>query len=92
MLQSAGQFCSKIYKGQKDLDAVDRTLYCLTAVDLKGKMLWPKFFASDGTPVDVFLWKDEYAQFKRLIRGERSYDCGVKYYVRAGPRPGSRWP
>ena len=44
------------------------------------KTLWPKFLGSDGSPIDVFPWKDEYAQPKRLIRAERSYDCGVKYY------------
>jgi hypothetical protein len=42
--------------------------------------LWPRFLSHDGTPLDVFPWKDEYAQPKRLIRAERSYDCGVKYY------------
>lgn len=42
--------------------------------------LWPRFLADDGALVDVLPWKDEYAQPKRLIRAERSYDCGVKYY------------
>jgi hypothetical protein len=45
------------------------------------RTLWPKFLACDGTPLDVFPWKEEYAQPKRLIRAERSYDCGVKYYA-----------
>ncbi|MCX7007148.1 MAG: hypothetical protein NTY53_07855 [Kiritimatiellaeota bacterium] len=47
----------------------------------QSRTLWPKFLASDGTPLDVLPWKDEYAQPKRLIRAERSYDCGVKYYA-----------
>lgn len=42
--------------------------------------LWPRFLASDGKLVDVFPWKEDYAQPKRRIRAERSYDCGVKYY------------
>ncbi len=39
--------CSKLYRGQKDLDAVDRNLYCLTAVMLEGRVLW-----QDGKPYD----------------------------------------
>ncbi|MFC1715997.1 hypothetical protein ACFL6S_20170 [Candidatus Poribacteria bacterium] len=42
--------------------------------------LWPRFLDGDGTLIDVFPWKDDYVQPKRLIRAERSYDCGVKYY------------
>jgi hypothetical protein len=45
--------------------------------------LWPRFLGDDGAPLDFLPWKDEYAQPKRLIRAERSYDCGVKYYALA---------
>lgn len=44
------------------------------------KILWPRFLDGDGSPLDVFPWKDDYAQPKWLIRAERSYDCGLKYY------------
>lgn len=41
--------------------------------------LWPRFIDGDGQLLDVFPWKDEYAQPRRRIRAERSYDCGVRY-------------
>jgi hypothetical protein len=41
--------------------------------------LWPSFIDGDGQLLDVFPWKDEYAQPRRRIRAERSYDCGVRY-------------
>ncbi len=44
-----------------------------------GRGLWPRFIDGDGTLLDVFPWKEEYAQPQRLIRAERSYDCGVRY-------------
>lgn len=44
--------------------------------------LWPRFIDGDGSMVDVFPWKDEYAQPAELIRAGRSYDCGVRYGVR----------
>jgi len=45
--------------------------------------LWPRFIGGDGTLIDIFPWKDDYAQPKQYIRAERSYDCGVKYYPQA---------
>ena len=44
-LQTAGQFCSKLYTDRADLDEVDRSLYCLTATTLDGKVIW-----QDGSP------------------------------------------
>jgi len=41
--------------------------------------LWPCFIDGDGQLLDVFPWKDDYAQPRRVIRAERSYDCGVRY-------------
>jgi hypothetical protein len=41
--------------------------------------LWPRFIDGDGQLLDVFPWKDAYAQPRRRIRAERSYDCGVRY-------------
>ena len=42
--------------------------------------LWPRFMDGDGSLIDVLPWREDYAQPRRWIRAERSYDCGVKYY------------
>jgi len=47
ILQTAGQFCSEVYRDRDDLDEIDRTLYCLTAIDSNGKIIW-----QDGKPYD----------------------------------------
>ncbi len=47
LLQTAGQLRSRLYVSRNDVDDVDRSLYCLTATDLDGNILW-----QDGTPYD----------------------------------------
>ena len=42
--------------------------------------LWPSFMDGDGELRHVLPWEDGYAQPRRVIRGRRSYDCGVSYY------------
>lgn len=47
ILQTAGQLRSQVNGSRGDIDQVDRDLYCLTAVDMRGNVLW-----QDGAPYD----------------------------------------
>ena len=40
IMQTAGQFQSKVFGQRDDMDEVDRTVHCLTAVTLEGQVLW----------------------------------------------------
>ncbi len=40
VLQSPGQFATRLAAGRTDLDDVDRKVFCLTAVDMQGRVLW----------------------------------------------------
>lgn len=40
ILQSPGQFASELNRSRTDLDDVDRHVFCITAIDMSGRVLW----------------------------------------------------